>query len=83
VRRATRRSSARTGEEFYRVLVVGEKTDLDVPLAARDILEAGDQPAATTADIGAIVLECTNMPPSPQLLQRRLGVPVFDIYITR
>ena len=31
-------------------------------------------------DIGAIVLECTNMPPYAAALRDALGLPVFDIY---
>lgn len=30
-------------------------------------------------DIGAIVLECTNMPPAAMAIQRATGLPVFDV----
>src|ERR1700735_2724291 len=50
-----------TGREFFRVLVKGEKDDMDVGLAQRDILDAGQGLLARHAGIGAIVLECTNM----------------------
>src|ERR1700690_4182236 len=49
-----------TGREFFRVLILGEKDDLDIDLAAQDIIEAGRSLLASHADIGAIVLECTN-----------------------
>jgi Asp/Glu/hydantoin racemase len=68
------------GVEFFRVLILGEKTDMDVGLAARDILEAGRRLLAAHPNVGAVVLECTNMPPYAAGLQRALGVPVFDIY---
>jgi Asp/Glu/hydantoin racemase len=29
--------------------------------------------------VGALVLECTNMPPYAHALQHALGLPVFDI----
>jgi Asp/Glu/hydantoin racemase len=30
--------------------------------------------------IGAIVLECTQMPPYAEAIQRKTGVPVYDVY---
>ena len=69
-----------TGREFFRVLILGEKDDLDVDLAAQDILDAGRTLVAKHDDIGAIVLECTNMPPYAAALHEALGLPVFDIY---
>ena len=68
------------GQEFFRVLIRAEKPDMDVALAARDILDAGRTLMARHPDIGAIVLECTNMPPYARGLRDVLGVPVFDIY---
>ncbi len=68
------------GQEFFRVLIRGEKQDMDVALAARDILDAGRSLVARHPDIGAIVLECTNMPPYAHALHEALGLPVFDIY---
>jgi hypothetical protein len=68
------------GKEFFRVLVRGEKQDMDVALAAADILAAGRALVARHHDIGAIVLECTNMPPYAFALREALGLPVYDIY---
>jgi Asp/Glu/hydantoin racemase len=68
------------GVEFFRVLILGEKQDMDVALAAQDILEAGRTLMRRHPDVGAIVLECTNMPPYAHALREALGVPVFDIY---
>ncbi len=68
------------GEEFFRVLILGEKQDLDVGLAARDILAAGQTLMRRHPEVGAVVLECTNMPPYAHLLRAALGVPVYDIY---
>ncbi|MDR3658284.1 MAG: aspartate/glutamate racemase family protein [Mycobacterium sp.] len=69
-----------TGREFFRVLIKAEKPDLDVELAERDIIEAGQALLARHKDISAIVLECTNMPPYAHALRRAIGLPVFDIY---
>jgi Asp/Glu/hydantoin racemase len=68
------------GREFFRVLIKAEKPDLDVGLAAQDILDAGRELVARHGDIGAIVLECTNMPPYAHALREAIGLPVFDIY---
>jgi Asp/Glu/hydantoin racemase len=68
------------GREFFRVLILGEKDDLDISLAEQDILDAGRALVRQHDDIGAIVLECTNMPPYAHSLREALGLPVFDIY---
>jgi Asp/Glu/hydantoin racemase len=68
------------GREFFRVIILAEKDDLDVTLAEQDILDAGNQLLARHPDVGAIVLECTNMPPYSAALQAEIGLPVYDIY---
>jgi hypothetical protein len=68
------------GREFFRVLVRGEKLDMDVALAAADILQAGRTLVSRQRDIGAIVLECTNMPPYAFALREALDLPIYDIY---
>lgn len=68
------------GREFFRVLIKAESEDMDVALAEQDILEAGRALVAAHPEVGAIVLECTNMPPYAAALQAALGLPVFDIY---
>jgi hypothetical protein len=68
------------GREFFRVLIRGESEDMDVALAAADILEAGQRLVSRHPDIGAIVLECTNMPPYASALRETLGLPIYDIY---
>jgi Asp/Glu/hydantoin racemase len=68
------------GREFSRVLIRAEQQDMDVALAAQDILEAGRDLVARHPEVGAIVLECTNMPPYAHALREMLGLPVFDIY---
>lgn len=69
-----------TGREFFRVLIKAEKPDLDVDLARSDILAAGQTLLARHRDIGAIVLECTNMPPYAAALRQATGLPVYDIH---
>ena len=68
------------GREFFRVLIKAEKEDMDIALAQEDVVGAGRELVANHPDIGAIVLECTNMPPYAAALQAAVGIPVYDIY---
>jgi hypothetical protein len=68
------------GREFFRVLIGAAKTDLDVALAGQDILDAGHALVAAHPEVGAIVLECTNMPPYAAALAEAVGLPVYDIH---
>ena len=68
------------GKEFFRVLIKAEKDDMDIAQAERDVVEAGKELVASNPDVGAIVLECTNMPPYAAALQAEVGLPVYDIY---
>lgn len=67
------------GRELSRVLIGNEET-LDLALAEADVLAAGETLLARHRDIGAIVLECTNMPPYARALAEATGLPVYDIY---
>jgi hypothetical protein len=68
------------GKEFFRVLITAEKEDMDIALAEQDVVGAGKELVAKHPDVGAIVLECTNMPPYAAALQAAVGLPVYDIY---
>jgi len=67
------------GGEFSRVMINDEER-LDVAAAERDILAAGTALLENHRDVGAVVLECTNMVPYARALSQRLGLPVFSIY---
>jgi hypothetical protein len=69
-----------SGREFFRVLIKAEKDDMDVDLAERDVVEAAQRLVARHPEVGAIVLECTNMPPYAAAVQRAVSRPVYDIY---
>ena len=55
-------------------------TRLDAAAAERDILDAGDALVSQHPDIGAVVLECTNMVPYARALSDHLLLPVYSIY---
>lgn len=65
------------GRELTRV-VLEDRATLDPAAAEADVLEAGERLARDHPELGAVVLECTNMPPYAGALSRRLGLPVFD-----
>jgi hypothetical protein len=67
-----------TEKEFTRVLL-GDELELDVDAARDEHVKVARRLVADHPDIGAIVLECTNMPPYAADIQRVTGRPVFDI----
>jgi Asp/Glu/hydantoin racemase len=67
------------GREFTRA-ILGDEDALDVAAAERDILDAGAELVRRNPDVGAIVLECTNMAPYARALAEHVGMPVHDIY---
>lgn len=69
-----------SGTEFFRVLIEGAKTDMDVDAAQRDVVGAGVDLVRRHPEIGALVLECTNMPPYAAALAEAVRLPVYDIY---
>ncbi len=47
--------------------------------AETDVLAAGDALVARWPEVGAVVLECTNMAPYARALEAHLGLAVYDI----
>lgn len=50
---------------------------IDLPTVARDVI-AVSRKMLQMADIGAFVLECTDLPPFAEAIRRATGRPVFD-----
>jgi hypothetical protein len=67
-----------TEKEFTRALLDNE-LELDVDVAREEHVRVARRLVADHPDIGAIVLECTNMPPYTADIQRETGRPVFDV----
>lgn len=67
------------GREFTRAILDNEMT-LDVEAARADNVDAARALAAAHPDVGAIVLECTNMVPYAADIRAATGLPVFSIY---
>lgn len=66
------------GREFTRAILGNEET-LDVAAAERDIIEAGEALVRRHPQVGAVLLECTNMAPYASALRAHLQLPVYDI----
>jgi Asp/Glu/hydantoin racemase len=67
------------GEKEFTRVMLGDELELDVDLAREEHVRVARRLLADHPDVGAIVLECTNMPPYTTDIQRATGVPVFDI----
>ena len=67
------------GTELTRVLL-GNLTELDPRAAERDLIDASRSLVDHHSDVGAIVLECANMPPYAAAIARALCIPVYDWY---
>lgn len=67
-----------TEKEFTRVLL-DDELELDVDAARDEHVRVARRLVAEHPDVGAIVLECTNMPPYAASIQRETGRPVFDV----
>lgn len=66
------------GHAFSPVLLDNE-LELDVEAARREHVEVARDLLERHPQVGAIVLECTNMPPYAAAIRQATGLPVFDI----
>lgn len=62
----------------FHALIEGSATYDRAALEA-EVVDAARKLVAEHPSVGAIVLECTNMPPFAQAIATALGLPVFDI----
>ncbi|AZV80979.1 aspartate/glutamate racemase family protein (plasmid) [Parasedimentitalea marina] len=66
-------------EEFASVILRNERDGMDLAKVKSEVLAAGLRLIDRAPDIGAIVLECTDLPPYAHDLQAALKRPVFDL----
>lgn len=67
------------GEEFTRA-VLGDEDQLNVRLATKDLVDAAITLKEDNPEVGAIVLECTNMGPYAAAIRQATKLPVYSIY---
>ena len=66
-------------KEFCDVVIDGSRQELDVDRLAGEVLAVVDALAGDHPEMGALVIECTDLPPFAHLIQKKLRIPVFDI----
>ncbi len=67
------------GVEFTRA-VLGDEERLNTRLATEDLVKTALMLKEKHPDVGAIVLECTNMAPYAAAIRQVTGLPVYSIY---
>ncbi len=67
------------GREFTRA-ILGDAPELDIAAARADNVEAARALVAAHPDLGALVLECTNMAPYAHAIRQAVGLPVFSAH---
>jgi aspartate/glutamate racemase len=65
--------------EFCDVVIEGRRNELDVARLAQEVLAVVERLAEDHPEMGALVIECTDLPPFAHLIQEKIRVPVFDI----
>lgn len=63
----------------FPTVFIGNRPELDTEILRREMIEMAREVRAEQPDLGAIVLECTNMGPFSAVIRAVAGVPVFGI----
>jgi len=66
-------------EEFSRA-ILDDEMELDVNKSRDELVRVAKRMVSEHPEVGAIVLECTNMPPYAAAIQKEIKLPIFDIY---
>lgn len=69
---------AEASSEFMATHLGGTRTDLDVDLLERELVEIAGEFADAHPDLGMILLECTTFPTFAAAIQARVKLPVVD-----
>ena len=68
------------GEEEFSRVILGDEMELDVNKSREELVRVAKRMVSEHPEVGAIVLECTNMPPYGAAIQKEIDLPIFDIY---
>lgn len=64
-------------KEFSEV-VFADKPDMDVSMVEQEVVDAARTLTSEDPEVGAILLECSLLPPFAHAVQQAVGLPVFD-----
>lgn len=65
--------------EEWRKMIEDPEAVIDLRKLEREVTEKAKQLVSRCPDIGAIVLECTDLPPFAPSIRKATGLPVFDV----
>jgi len=66
-------------KQFSEVILKGETNDLDMDLFEAELCGVIQEMLDNNPDVGAIVLECTDLSHFAPKLQAKFGLPIFDL----
>ena len=66
-------------KQFAEVILRGETNDLDMDLFEEELCSVVQNMLDKNPDVGAVVLECTDLSHFAPKLQARFGLPIFDL----
>ncbi len=64
---------------YFVEVILGDGEELDVARARDEHVQAARLLLRRHPEVGAIVLECTNMPPYAAAIREETGLPVHDL----
>ncbi len=65
--------------EFCDVIIEGKRNELNFGKFEKELLSVTEALVKENPDIGAIIIECTDMPYFAHLIQQKTNLPVFDL----
>ncbi len=65
--------------EFREVILEGQRDEMDLTKIENEVRAAARRLVGSHPDVGAIVLECTDLPPYAHAIQKATKLPVFDL----
>jgi len=65
--------------EEFNATISGNRSEGDMDRIREEVVDAAVRVVKRHPDVGAMVMECTNMPPYSRAVQEAVKLPVFDI----